>query len=83
MSKLYPKPKKKFSKIILLIFLIFVFFFEKKYINNFILVHVQKFYNKKRVGVISLPVDQNIGNILVKFAMFKKSCPCFTLRSMP
>jgi len=27
---------------------------------------------KKRVGVVSLPNIQNIGNILVKFAMFKK-----------
>ena len=72
MSKLYPKPKKKFSKIILLIFLIFVFFFEKNFIKYFILDHLKKFSNKKRIGVISLPVDQNIGNILVKFAMFKK-----------
>ena len=29
-------------------------------------------YNKKRVGVVCIEVTQNVGNILVKYSMFKK-----------
>ena len=33
---------------------------------------VKNILNKKRIGVINLPNGQNVGNILVKYAMFKK-----------
>ena len=67
---------KKF-KISIILFLAFISFFLfssfftiKKIFSN------PKMFSKpskiKRVGVVNLPISQNIGNFLVKFAMFKK-----------
>ena len=58
-------------KIISLLLLIIVLLFQiynksyKWFFHHF-------FFNKKRIGVISLPDSRNVGTMLVKFAMFTK-----------
>lgn len=65
------KKNKKYKriKIILLSFLISFDFFVKFIKSNFF---IKTSLNKKRVGVINLPDSRNIGNMMVKFAMFTK-----------
>ena len=53
---------------ILIIFFLYIFISEEIPIN----IVLNIFSHKKRIGVINLPNFQNVGNILVKFAMFKK-----------
>ena len=55
----------RFQKNIYLLIIICVYISQNK------IRQVSK--NKKRIGVISLPNGQNVGNILVKFAMFNKN----------
>ena len=60
------KKIKLIHKIILFLLLSTVFTFNKA-------LNLKIFTKKiKRVGVVNLPNGQNIGNILVKFSMFKK-----------
>jgi len=60
---------KKSQNIILLKYF-FIFFFI--YIYLFIINSKKILYNKIRIGVINMPNDQNVGNILVKFSLSKK-----------
>ena len=55
--------KKIFYIVILILF--YLFYPKNIALNNL-------FYNKKRVGVVCIEVTQNVGNILVKYSMFKK-----------
>ena len=73
----YDKNKIKLKQIEKLIIISLLFFIFVYIINsNLILTKIEifpKFYPKeKRVGVVNLQNYQNVGNILVKFAMLKK-----------
>ena len=58
------------SKFIIIFFLYFIYFIPKENIKKFF--HYFKVLSKERtVGVINLPNFQNVGNILVKYSMFK------------
>ena len=56
----------KSSKICYLILNLFIYLLLTKYFCSKIRI------KRKRIGVINLPNGQNVGNILVKYAMFKK-----------
>ena len=64
---IYQNHKYKFG---LKQFLCFILVIQILLIINF-LNYKKRFPNKKRVGVVNLPNFRNVGNILVKFAMFK------------
>lgn len=50
----------------------FIFIFFSIYII-FLTINKKKFtYYKKRIGVINMHIDQNVGNILVKYSLYKK-----------
>ena len=62
------------KKIIFLLFFLFLYGLFGKYIksNSNKCSFIKKDLNKKRVGVVSLPYGRNVGNLMVKFTMFKK-----------
>ena len=71
--KAHAKAKARIkTKIFFVIFLIIIFFLNN--ISNF-LQNIKLFPNVmkqiKRVGVVNIVIDLNIGNILVKYSMFK------------
>ena len=59
----------KKQKFFFLLFFVLIFCIQNLIIKN---LFFQLFSKRKRVGVINLPNFQNVGCILVKFAMFKK-----------
>lgn len=59
------------NKIIIATFIFLIIIFDKIVISNK-LFFFQLFFKSKRVGVINLPDSRNIGNMMVKFAMFTK-----------
>ena len=67
----YMKLKKK-TKIVFLLFIVFVILFIQNLTTNIIWPIISSNSKQKRIGVVSLFNLQNVGNILVKFAMFKK-----------
>ena len=62
--------KNIIKKIFYIVILILFYLFCPKNITSNSLYNL--FYNKKRVGVVCIEVTQNVGNILVKYSMFKK-----------
>ena len=62
--------REKISKTIFLLILLGIYILFQKYITKIFFYNLHN--NKKRVGVTNLPNDQNVGNILVKFALFTK-----------
>lgn len=61
------------SKIIIIIYLFIVFFVHQLIPNGITKNKFYKLFNdKKRIGVSCLKNSQNVGNILVKYAMLKK-----------
>ena len=71
-EKIYKVIDKKniIKKIFYIVILILFYLFCPKNITSNSLYNL--FYNKKRVGVVCIEVTQNVGNILVKYSMFKK-----------
>ena len=71
-EKIYKAIDKKniIKKIFYIVILILFYLFCPKNITSNSLYNL--FYNKKRVGVVCIEVTQNVGNILVKYSMFKK-----------
>ena len=62
--------KEKIIKTIILLILFSFYILFSKHITKIFFYNL--FNNKKRVGVTNLPTDQNVGNILVKFALYTK-----------
>ena len=60
--------KTIFLLILLCIYIIYILF--QKHITK--IFFYNSLNNKKRIGVTNLDADQNVGNILVKYALFKK-----------
>ena len=61
--------KKKFKRsyiVKILITILFIFLINLGYFSFKVNIH------KKRIGIIGVPNDQNVGNLLVKFSMFMK-----------
>lgn len=54
------------------IFIIIFLLIQKYIITNRLNYYLKNESNQKRIGVINLPNYKNVGNILVKYSMFKK-----------
>ena len=62
--------KEKIIKTIFSLILLCIYILSPKHITKNFFYNI--FNNKKRIGVSNLHNGQNVGNILVKFALFKK-----------